>query len=192
MKKEILVFISENYADWEEAYICSELNKTKTDFVIKTLATSNVPIKSMGGFTVIPDYTVDQLPARFEMLIIIGGTSWLKDENDCIQSVIDFCVDRKIPVAAICDACTFLAKKGYLDYIEHTGNSLAYLKKFAPQYKGEKHFIEKQVVSANGFITANATSAVEFAKRILSYLEVMEKDKLENWYQMFKVGFYKA
>lgn len=37
MKKEILVFISDNYANWEGAYICSELNKSETGFVVKTL-----------------------------------------------------------------------------------------------------------------------------------------------------------
>lgn len=192
MKKEVLVFVPANYADWEGAYICSELNKPETDFVIKILALNDAPVQSMGGFTVIPDYTVDELPAHFEMLILIGGTSWLKGMNDSVQSVVDLCVSKKIPVAAICDACTFLADKGYLDRIEHTGNSFAYLKEFAPRYNGTKCFIEKQVVSANGFITANGTSAVEFAKQILAYFGVMGKDQLENWYQMFKVGYYQA
>lgn len=191
MKKEILIFISENYADWEGAYVCSELNKPETDFAIKTLAVSNIAIKSMGGFTVIPDYTVDTLPVHFEMLILIGGTSWLKGINDGVQPVVDLCVDKKIPVAAICDACTFLADKGYLDHIEHSGNSSAYLEQFAPNYKGTKHFVEKQVVSTGKFITANGTSAVEFAKEILKYLGVMQKDDLDSWYQMFKNGFYK-
>lgn len=191
MKKEILVFISDNYADWEGSYICSELNKPETGFVIKTLAVSNTPIKSMGGFMVVPDYTTATIPGKFELLILIGGTSWLQGENDSVQPIIDLCVNRKIPVAAICDACTFLADKGYLDDIEHTGNSAEYLEQFAPQYKGKAHFIEKQVVSAEAFITANGTSAVEFAKEILKHLNVMEQDKLENWYQMFKVGFYK-
>ena len=58
MKKEILVFISENYADWESAFICSELNKPETGFTIKTLAIGKNPIISMGGFTVVPDYTI--------------------------------------------------------------------------------------------------------------------------------------
>lgn len=191
MKKEILVFISENYADWEGGYICSELNKPESKFVIKTLAISKVPVKSMGGFMVIPDYSVDELPAKFEMLILIGGASWLKGGNDSVQPVINLCVSKKIPVAAICDACTFLADKGYLDHIEHTGNSSAYLEQFAHNYKGAKHFIEKQVVSANRFITANGTSAVEFAKEILKHLNVMQPDNIKDWYQMFKVGFYK-
>lgn len=145
----------------------------------------------MGGFTVIPDYSTAELPAQFHMLILVGGTSWMKRENDKVKQVIDLCVEKGIPVAAICDASTFLADKGYLDHIDHTGNSLPYLEEYAPGYKGSKHFIEKQVVSTERFITANGTSAVEFAKEILSYLQVMPEDQLDEWYHMFKVGFYK-
>lgn len=192
MKKEIIVFISQDYADWEGAYICSELNKPETGFTTKTLAICKTPIKSMGGFTIIPDYSVSEIPEHFHMLILIGGTSWLKGNNEAIKPIIDMCVKKEIPIAAICDACTFLADKGYLDHIEHTGNSVAYLEEVAANYKGARHFIEKQVVSANGFITANGTASVEFSKEILKYLEVMPQDKLEKWYQMFKIGFYKA
>ncbi|MFD3274053.1 type 1 glutamine amidotransferase family protein [Paenibacillus dendritiformis] len=191
MKKEILVFISDNYADWESAFICAELNKPETGFIIKTLAVNKNPIKSMGGFTVVPDYSLDEMPTHFHMLILVGGTSWLKSENDDVKQAVDLCIKKRIPIAAICDACTFLADKGYLDDKEHTGNSLVYLEKYAPNYKGSKHFIEKQVVSKDGLITANGTSAVEFAKEILTYLQVMQENKLEDWYQMFKVGFYK-
>lgn len=191
MKKEILVFISENYADWESAYVCSVLNKPDTGFAVKTLAVNKNPVKSMGGFTVLPDYSVNELPADFSMLIIIGGDSWREGINDSVKSVTDLCIEKGIPIAAICDSCTFLANQGYLDHIAHTGNSSAYLETAAPNYKGTPHFIEKQVVSANGFITANGTAAIEFAKAVFEYLNVMPKDELDGWYQMFKTGYYK-
>lgn len=38
MKKEVLVFLSEDYGDWEGTYICSELNKPETGFAVKTMA----------------------------------------------------------------------------------------------------------------------------------------------------------
>lgn len=50
MKKVILVYLPENYADWEGAYICSKLNNPETGFIIKTLAVCQNPVKSMGGF----------------------------------------------------------------------------------------------------------------------------------------------
>jgi hypothetical protein len=60
----------------------------------------------------------------------------------------------------------------------------------AKNYKGTKYFIENQVVSAERFITANGTSAIEFAKEILNYFGVMQKEDLDDWYHLFKVGFY--
>ncbi|MFD1412434.1 type 1 glutamine amidotransferase family protein [Oceanobacillus jeddahense] len=190
MKKEILIFLSDNYADWEGSYICSELNHPDTGFVVKTLSLTNNPVKSMGGFTVIPDYTINDLPTDYHMLILVGGTSWSQRKNEAIKPIVDRCAEKKIPVAAICDACTFLADKGFLDNIKHTGNSANHLKEFAPHYKGTAHFVEKQAVSAEGFITANGTAAVEFSRGILTYFGLMKPKELENWFQMFKIGFY--
>lgn len=191
MKKEILVFISDKYADWENAYVCTVLNKPDTEYVVKTLAINKNPVKSMGGFTVLPDYSVNDLPADFSMLILIGGDSWREGLNDSVKSVTDFCFEKGIPIAAICDACTFLANQGYLDNIAHTGNSSEYIEMAAPNYKGSSHFIEKQVISSNGLITANGTAAIEFAKAVFEYLNIMPKDELDGWYQMFKNGYYK-
>lgn len=191
-KKEILIFLPDNYADWEGAYISSELNKPETGFIVKTLAVNKNPIKSMGGFTVIPDYTISEIPADFQMIILVGGTSWLNVENDEVKSVVDLCMEKKIPLAAICDACTFLAENGYLDHAKHTGNSLEYLKEFASNYQGSENFIEKQVVSTDGLITANGTAAVEFSIEILKYFDLMPQNELDELYQIFKVGLYKV
>ncbi len=189
--KKILVFISDEYADWESSYVCSELNKEETGYEVKTVALSSESVRSMGGFTVIPDYTINNIPDNFELLILVGGLAWAKGENKNIKPLIDLCVSKKIPVAAICDACTFLASEGYLDNVEHTGNSVEYLKQVATNYKGERNFIEKQVVANDKFITANGTSAVEFAREILRYLNINPQGSLENWYQLYKDGYYK-
>lgn len=55
MKKEVLVFIFDSYADWEPAYVCSELNSPVTDYVIKTISINKQPKTSMGGFRVFPE-----------------------------------------------------------------------------------------------------------------------------------------
>ena len=38
MKKEVLVFIFDGYADWESAYVCAELNDPETEYIVKTLS----------------------------------------------------------------------------------------------------------------------------------------------------------
>ncbi|WP_411680149.1 DJ-1/PfpI family protein [Clostridium thailandense] len=76
MKKEVLVFIFDGYADWESAYICSELNGAEADYIVKTLSLDKEPKISMGGFRIIPDYSVSDYPKNFEMLLLIGGDAW--------------------------------------------------------------------------------------------------------------------
>ena len=75
--KTILIFLTDNYADWEPALIAAELNKPELKFTVKTMALDKQPKKSMGGFSILPDYTITE-PIFEEndvaMLIIPGGT----------------------------------------------------------------------------------------------------------------------
>ncbi|MEC0131414.1 hypothetical protein P4H31_12070 [Paenibacillus odorifer] len=50
----------------------------------------------MGGFTVVPDYTLDSLPVQYEMLILIGGTGW--KDNSAITPVIEKCLQESVPL----------------------------------------------------------------------------------------------
>ncbi len=76
-----------------------------------------------------------------------------------------------------------------MDNHKHTGNMLANLKNRAPSYKGDHHYIEAQSVSDGNLITANGSAAVEFSRHILEKLGVLEGDKLEEWYSIFKKGY---
>lgn len=105
MKKEVLIFISDGYADWEAGYISAELNKPESEYKVRTVSLNGENVHSMGGFTVVPDYTIDSLPAQFEMLILIGGTGW--QDNSAIIPVVEQCIQDRTPLAAICDATTF-------------------------------------------------------------------------------------
>lgn len=190
MKKEVLVFIFNGYADWESAYICSELNKPETDYVVKTLSIGKEPKISMGGFRIIPDYDISDYPKNFEMLLLIGGNAWMEQKNNNIQPVVEYAIKQHIPVAAICNATNFMAENGYLDNIRHSGNTLEYMKLQAPRYKGYSNFIEKQAVCDSGIITANGTASLEFAKEIMMCLNVKPIEKIDEWYKFNKLGFY--
>lgn len=192
MKKEVLVFIFDGYADWESAYICSELNAPETDYVVKTLSLDKEPKISMGGFRIIPDYSVSDYPKNFEMLLLIGGYVWMEGKNDDIQPVVEYAIQHKIPVAAICNAANFMAGNGYLDNIRHSGNTLEFMKSQAPHYKGDSNFIEKQAVYDSGIITANGTASLEFAREIMLCLNVKPIEKIDQWYKFNKLGFYQG
>ena len=38
MKNDILVYVFDGYADWEPAYVCSELNRQDSPFQVKTIS----------------------------------------------------------------------------------------------------------------------------------------------------------
>lgn len=190
--KEVLIFITDGFADWEASYVSSEINKPETGYRVKTIAIDLEPKVSMGGLKVLPDYSVEQFDENLElaMLIIPGGTGWRETKNQQAKVIVDYCVSKDIPVAAICDATTFLGNHGYLDHHKHTGNTLHYLKQGAPNYKGDSHYIDAQSVRDENLITANGSGALEFSKHILERLGVLEGDALNEWYAIFKNGYF--
>lgn len=119
-----------------------------------------------------------------------GGDSWIGTEHDCVLPVVSHAVHQQIPVAAICNAVTFLAEHGYLDAVRHTGNTLAFLKQTAPHYQGEKNFWNIQAICDGGIITANGTAALEFSREILRCLKIMLEEKIAARYAFNKSGFY--
>ncbi|MFJ7696766.1 type 1 glutamine amidotransferase family protein [Lysinibacillus fusiformis] len=189
--KKVLVFIIDGFADWEASYVTAELNKPGTGFQVQTIAIDKNPKKSMGGLTVLPDYSLLDFPFVLEiaMLIIPGGTGWKEEKNQQAQKLVEFCFTEDIPVAAICDATTFLGNHGFLEQYKHTGNSLAYLKETAPNYKGDDKYLDQQSVSDGNLITANGTGALEFSRDILCKLAILENKELKEWYDLFKKGF---
>ncbi len=66
--------------------------------------------------------------------------------------------------------------------VKHTGNDL---KRFQsePEYKGQNFFIPAQAVADKGFITANDTAALEFAREIFRVLEIDTDEEMNEWYK---------
>ncbi|MDD3224137.1 MAG: glutamine amidotransferase [Clostridium sp.] len=192
MKKEVLIFIFDGYADWESAYVCSELNSPETKYKVRTLSLDKKPKISMGGFRVLPDYSITDFPTDFAMLILIGGNAWIKQLNNDVLPVVEYAIKEHIPVGAICAATNFMAENGYLNQIKHTGNTLKFMKDQAPHYKGDEHFAKKQAVCNSNIITANGTASLEFAKEILLLLRAKSEASILGWYKLNKVGFYQV
>ncbi|MYL63236.1 glutamine amidotransferase [Bacillus hwajinpoensis] len=192
--KKMLVFITDGFADWEASYVTAELNKPETGYEVQTIAIDENPKISMGGLKVLPYYSLKDFSLKIDLAMVImpGGTGWREEKNHQVKKLVDYCIGKNIPVAAICDATTFLGDYGYLDHHKHTGNSLAYLKEGAPNYQGEENYINEQSISEGCLITANGSAALEFSRDILRKLDVLKSKELEEWYSLFKNGFIKS
>jgi len=196
MKNEILVFISNRYADWELGFVCAELNRSEKNFKISTVALTTETITSMGGLKVIPDYSIEnflkQNNHEIEMLLLCGGYVWGEFDYKLpeVVKMVDICNENKVLISAICDATTFLAYNKYLDKVKHTGNSLEFIMSSCPNYTGKDYYLEKQCVASDYFITANGTATLEFAKEIMNRLKVKPDKEIEQWYTFNKNGYY--
>ncbi len=186
--KEILLVLTNQWADWEAAYATASLHAF-FGYAVKTIAVDKEPKVSMGGLRAAIDYTIDEYDnhANLAMLILPGGASWQEESHNEIAAFVKKAIDSKIPVAAICGATIFLGRHGLLDNVKHTGDELALFQEH-DGYNGQDFYIQAQVALDGGIITANETAAVEFARTIFGVLDVDSAEGLDGWYECFKNG----
>lgn len=191
-KKEILIVVLEEFADWEMSYVAAFLNNTDK-YITKIVSVSEGVIKSIGGLNVLPDYTLKSIPEIFYGLILIGGNSWRKPLNNNVIPIMEKALTMDIPVGAICDATVFMGANGWLNEIKHTSNDLNDLKTYAKDhYRNEMNYVLEQAVSDGKIVTANGTASLEFAKEILELLEAYPKEHINQLYNFHKLGYYEA
>ena len=194
MKKTILFVILQQYADWEAAYITSAITMLgQGQYDIKTVSLSKDYVQSIGGFRVLPDYDIASVPKDYEALILIGGMTWRDRNAQQVRTLVEECCQKGKVLGGICDASAFLGTVGALNDVLHTSNDMNDLKQWEGSvYTGETKYIAKQSVRDKNIITANGTAPMEFAKEILLALNVASEEKVLEWYNFHKLGYYTA
>lgn len=196
MKKEILFVLLNDFADWEGAYIAPNLNQgvepgSETQYVVKNVSVSKEPVVSLGGFKVLPDYSINDVPTDYAGVILIGGMSWFTPEAKLIIPLVENAFKNGKLVAGICNASVFLGMHGFLNTINHTSNGLEYLKTYAgAKYTGESLYVNAPAVRSGNIVTANGFAALEFSREILYALEADTAKKIERSYRMNKTGIW--
>lgn len=190
MKANIYVFLFDGFSDWEIAYLTPEIKKNEK-FKLTYFSKNGNPVLSMGGLRVTPDISLEDVVIdEVDMLVLPGGAAWENDENNEIEHLVKHQFASRKGIAAICAATTYLGKHGVLDNLKHTSNDLNYLKEIAPQYLGEKNYINTLAVTDEHVITANGIAPIEFAKEIFIKLKLYDLDTAEKWFQLFKNGVW--
>lgn len=194
MKKTILFVILDNFSDWESTYVSTFISALGQDkYEIKTVSLTKNPVKTLGGFTVVPDYDVESAPIDFEGLILVGGISWRTEGAKKIKPLVETAVKNNRVLGAICDASVFAGSIGVLNNVKHTSNDLNDLKSYAGEaYTNEENYIKEPAVRDKKIVTANGTATLEFAKEMLLALNIAPEEKVNEWYNFHKEGFYKA
>ena len=159
-------------------------------YKVKTLSITKEPVSSIGGFRVLPDYDLKDMPEDYAGLILIGGMSWFSPEAELIVPLVEKAIKDKKVVGGICNASVFLAMHGFLNNVKHTSNTIDYLKQHVGErYTGDSNYVDQQAVRDGKIITANGTGQLEFCREILYALEADTAEAIEKSYLFYKNGF---
>lgn len=195
---EILYILLPDYAAHEAVYLSQAIAsdecalKENPKFVNKVVAPSMEPVKSIGGFRTLPDYSFDTMPDDYAALVLIGGFGWTTPIAEQVLPIVRKAIEESKIVGAICNAASWMAKHGFLNAVKHTGNGLEQLKIWGGEiYTNPEGYIHTQAVSDRNIVTANGSATLEFAKELLLLLENDTPERIEMYYQFNKQGFCK-
>ena len=196
MSNEILYILLPDYAAHEAVYLSQAVAsddfamKENPKYVNKVVAPTMEPVKSIGGFRTLPDYSFDTMPDVYAALVLIGGFGWSTHVAEQVVPIVKRAVEKGAIVGAICNAASFMAKHGFLNAVKHTGNGLEQLKIWGvDNYTNLEGYIHAQAVSDNNIVTANGSATLEFAKELLLLLENDTPERIEMYYQFNRQGF---
>lgn len=196
MKNEILYILLPDFAEHEMVFLAEAIAsdeyalKENPKYVNRFVAPTLEPVKSIGGFRLMPDYSFDTIPDDYAALVLIGGFGWATPVADKVVPVVSRAIADGRVVGAICNAASFMAKHGFLNDVDHTGNGLDQLKLWgAANYTNFGGYRHKQAVTGKNIVTANGSATLEFARELLSLLENDTPERIEMYYQFYKQGF---
>lgn len=191
----VYIYVLDTLADWELGCVTAELNsgrffrKDAPEISVKTVAISKEPIKTMGGLTIVPDCTIDDVVVNEKSVLLLpGANTWDNPKHVAIIEKAGELLSVGAMVCAICGATVALANAGLLDQRPHTSNGTGYLEMASPSYQGQNFYIDKPSVADHNLITASSTGALLWAKQIIEQLDVFQHDTLEAWYAYFSTG----
>lgn len=195
MSNEILYILLPDYAAHEAVYLSQAIAsdefalKQNPKYINKTVAPTFEPIKSIGGFTTLPDYSFETMPGDYAALVLIGGFGWSTPVAEQIVPIIRQAIEKGKIIGAICNGASFMAKHGFLNSVKHTGNGPEQLKLWGGNnYTNPDGYIHAQAIKDKNIVTANGSAALEFAKELLLLLENDSPERVEMYYQFNKQG----
>ncbi|MBD5366451.1 MAG: glutamine amidotransferase [Bacteroides sp.] len=196
MSNEILYVLLPDFASHEMVYLMEAVSSDETQlksnpkYTNKIVAPTLEPVTAIGGFRVLPDYSIENMPDDYAALILIGGYGWLTPIADKVAPIVRKALDKGNIVGAICNGASFMAKHGFLNDIRHTGNGVEQLKLWgAENYTNSEGYIHEQAVSDGRIVTANGSGVLEFTKELLQLLENDTPERIDMYYQFNKQGF---
>ncbi len=196
MSNEILYILLPDYAAHEIVYLPQAIAsdefalKENPKYVNKVVAPAMEPIKSIGGFRTLPDYSFETMSDDYAALVLIGGFGWTTPVAEQVVPIVRQAIEKGKIVGAICNGASFMAKHGFLNTVKHTGNGLEQIKLWGgDNYTNPDGYVHAQAVRDKNIVTANGSATLEFAKELLLLLRNDTPERIEMYYRFNKQGF---
>ncbi|MEG0297279.1 MAG: type 1 glutamine amidotransferase family protein [Clostridium sp.] len=193
--RKVYMYVFDTMSDWEVGYLTAELNTGRyfreglKPLNVITVGIDKKTIVTMGGLKVLPDITIEECSIESnDVLILPGGDTWTSEIHETVLEKTKEVLTKGTIVAAICGATFGLAKKGLLDFRNHTSNDLEFLKMIIPSYSGEKYYKMEAAVSDKNLITASGIAPLEFTIQVLKVLDVFKEEALSSWLNLYKTN----
>lgn len=120
--KKVYVYLLDDMAECEIGYILQAFSMEKLlkngtkEFEVKTVSFNKEPVLTLGGLTIVPDYTISEVDFNASTALLLPGSStWGSKENQEILEKAQECLNKNILVGAICGATLALADYGIIN-----------------------------------------------------------------------------
>ena len=100
MTNEILYILLPDYAAHEIVYLSEAVAsdeyalKENPKYVNKVVAPTMEPVKSIGGFRTLPDYSFETIPDDYAALVLIGGFGWSTPVAEQVVPIVRQAVEK--------------------------------------------------------------------------------------------------
>lgn len=183
----ILVYLYDTCVISEVTVIAWMVNGEQ-DWQIKTIAEKKELIKSLEGWNLTPDMSIDEFKDSEEIkgLIFPGGIDIVVGKK--LQNIINKFQEKKKLLGAICAGPTFLALAGILDEIQYTTTKTpeAFKEKNQEDPFPRQNFKDTRCIRDKNIITATGVAFLEFADLVFDFLKIYnkseERTEFQNWF----------
>jgi len=187
MRNIVYFFVFNGFADWEAALALCEIRRPG-DFVLRTVGRDRRTVQSMGGLTILPDLSIDEIEyERAALFVLPGGSAWEHGEYKDVSAALRRLRAYGALIGALCGGVLALAHAGLLDTHRHTSNYVGYIDTYVPGYAGGALCDASELaISDDGVISASSVGGIEFAREVISALGLYDARDSETWYRLYK------
>ena len=177
--KKVLYVLLPQFAEHELPYLTQPLRsdamamKENPKYENKIVAETMEPVEAISGFRVLPDYTFDTIPDDYAALVLIGGYGWKSEATERVVPLVEDAIKKRRIVGAICNAASWMASKGFLNDVRHTGNGVEQLQLWG----GERY------TNAVNYVNAQAVSDKEYERAVSMGAKPIFAPTTEPWGQ---------